>query len=364
MNRRSFIKGAIALSACSTLMPWLSACSVSVKTVFASAFTDKANRHYVGWFDQQGHLHGRVEISERAHDLAYIKSQNRIIAFARRPGVKLHVIDVASKLVVQEINAQPQHHFFGHGVLNADESLLFTTENYFDEHMTERDGLITVRDTKGFSIVGQFSSHGVGPHQLAMLSDNQTLVIANGGIHTHPAKSREKLNLDTMQPNLSYINTFNGELVAKHQLRDKHLSIRHLCVANDDTVYFGCQYQGAVYQVNPLIYGHRIGEQIQPMQATDNEWMRFKQYIASLSVNDQNALAVTSPRGGVVSIWDRSTRELKSLLTLDDTAGIASSKTTFIATTGRGNLVGVDKALNAINQHQIRWDNHLISFMA
>ena len=100
------------------------------------------------------------------------------------------------------------------------------------------------------------------------------------------------------------------------------------------------------------------------VQATDNEWMRFKQYIASLSVNDQNELAVTSPRGAVVSIWDRSTRELKSLLTLDDTAGVASSKTTFIATTGRGNLVGVDKALNAINQHQVRWDNHLITFMA
>ena len=69
MNRRSFIKGTVALSACSTLMPWLSACTVPAKTVFASAFTDKANRHFVGWFDEQGHLYGRVEISERAHDL-------------------------------------------------------------------------------------------------------------------------------------------------------------------------------------------------------------------------------------------------------------------------------------------------------
>lgn len=363
MNRRSFIKGAVALSASSSLMPWLSACSLSAKTLFASAFTDKENQHYVGWFDEQGHLYGRVEISERAHDLAYLKSQNRIIAFARRPGTKLHIIDVASKLVVKELNAQPQHHFFGHGVLNADESLLFTTENYFDEQITERDGLITVRNTKDFSIVQQFSSQGVGPHQLALLSDNQTLVIANGGIHTHPVKSREKLNLDTMQPNLSYINTLNGELMAKHQLPDKHLSIRHLCVANDDTVYFGCQYQGAVYQLNPLIYAHKIGQKIQSMKATENEWMRFKQYIASLSVNDKNELAVTSPRGGVVSIWDRNTRKLKSLLALDDTAGVANSTGRFIATTGRGNLVGVDKALSAINKYQIRWDNHLINFM-
>ena len=81
MNRRSFIKGAVALSASSCLMPWLSACSLSAKTLFASAFTDKENQHYAGWFDEQGHLYGRVEISERAHDLAYLKSQNKIIAF-------------------------------------------------------------------------------------------------------------------------------------------------------------------------------------------------------------------------------------------------------------------------------------------
>jgi hypothetical protein len=34
--------------------------------------------------------------------------------------------------------------------------------------------------------IGEFEAHGMEPHDIALLSDGRTMVIANGGIRTHP----------------------------------------------------------------------------------------------------------------------------------------------------------------------------------
>ena len=50
-----------------------------------------------------------------------------------------------------------------------------------------------------------------GPHEIRLLPQGDTLVVANGGIETHPDSGRSKLNLPTMRPNLAYI-TIDGAL--------------------------------------------------------------------------------------------------------------------------------------------------------
>ncbi len=52
---------------------------------------------------------------------------------------------------------------------------------------------------------GEFASGGVGPHEIRRMPGSDVLVIANGGIATHPGSSRAKLNIPKMQPNLAYI---------------------------------------------------------------------------------------------------------------------------------------------------------------
>ena len=46
-----------------------------------------------------------------------------------------------------------------------------------------------------FARVGEFPTHGVGPHELLLLGDGRTLAVANGGIETHPDFGRAKLNI-------------------------------------------------------------------------------------------------------------------------------------------------------------------------
>jgi hypothetical protein len=41
--------------------------------------------------------------------------------------------------------------------------------------------------------VGELSTHGVGPHQALLLSDNQTLVVANGGLLAAPSHAKKIL---------------------------------------------------------------------------------------------------------------------------------------------------------------------------
>ncbi|HBM41824.1 MAG TPA: DUF1513 domain-containing protein, partial [Sulfitobacter sp.] len=62
------------------------------------------------------------------------------------------------------------------------------------------------------------------------LPGGDTLVVANGGIDTHPDSGRAKLNIPTMRPNLTYIN--DRRILEQIELpHDMHRnSIRHLAV--------------------------------------------------------------------------------------------------------------------------------------
>ena len=82
----------------------------------------------------------------------------------------------------QLISAATGRHFYGHGCLSADKSVLFTTENDYDAVK----GVIGIRDAKDFQSVGEYSSYGIGPHDIHLMPDGKTLVVANGGIQTHP----------------------------------------------------------------------------------------------------------------------------------------------------------------------------------
>jgi hypothetical protein len=103
--------------------------------------------------------------------------------------------------------------------------------------------------------IGEFSAYGVEPHDIALLADGRTMVIANGGIRTHPDKGTEELNLPDMRPPLVYVDVATGDLLEEHVLAPElhQLSIRHLAIASGDTVVFGCQYRGPEQDAPPLV---------------------------------------------------------------------------------------------------------------
>jgi hypothetical protein len=192
LDRRAFL-ASLAGTACVLALP--KSVSAAFKPErFASARMDDRGIYSAALFDlERGDLRA-VELPARGHDIALRPGGSECVAFARRPG-RVGVAVPMDKRPPVWFESKPDRHFFGHGVFSADGRLLYTTENDYDHGR----GVIGVRDaTDGYKQVAELDGHGVGPHDLALLSDGRTLVIANSGILTHPDSYREELNLNTM----------------------------------------------------------------------------------------------------------------------------------------------------------------------
>lgn len=300
-------------------------------------------------------------IGLRGHGVVAHPKQHAVLVMARRPGNLMYLIDQNSGEVLKTITAAPTHHFYGHGVFSKDGNTYWSTENNVDTG----EGLIVCRDSTTFDTLIQFPSYGIGPHQLEFLNHQSVLVVANGGILTRPDQPRKKLNLDTMEPNLSYIDIATGKLLAQYKPEFHQQSLRHLTVSPKDQVAVGIQYEGDPTRVVPLVVFHSGEDQLLNGIVNDeSEWQRFNQYTASLACSDEK-LCVTSPRGGVVSFWDMQTRKLTQFSEFKDCAGAGwhTKNQSFVVSSGEGFVRWYDQAsLKVSNEHHfkgIQWDNHL-----
>ena len=189
------------------------------------------------------------------------------------------------------------------------------------------------------------------------------LVIANGGIETHPDTGRTKLNIADMAPNLTYIA--NGAVVGVAEL-GKELrknSIRHLAVSKTGQVAFAMQWQG-LEGFPPLVGMHAFGAQIKTFVAPALDLEKMQGYAGSIAfAGDERHVAVTSPRGGNVHIYDAIDQSLAASIELSDVSGVAAFELGVVISSGRGVLKHLSLASRPKNfqSSHIRWDNHLVA---
>ena len=194
----------------------------------------------------------RIVLPARGHDIAVRPTPGRdgpeVVVFARRPGNFAVVLGSGDRKPLW-FSTRADRYFYGHGVFSADGRLLYTTENDFEAGV----GRIGVRDaTNGYMQIGELTSGGVGPHDLALMPDKRTLVVANGGIKTHPDTPRLELNLSSMEPSLAYVDAFTGDLVERHALSPAmhQLSIRHLAVGKEAPDIDGPDQDGVRFKLS------------------------------------------------------------------------------------------------------------------
>jgi hypothetical protein len=271
----------------------------------------------------------QTTMPERVHDIVVqpiaqdnhsnVEKRRDVVVMGRRPSEKFWVLSTSNGQVQYAIKADVNRHFYGHACYSLDGDLLYVTEN----DTVSLAGKIGIYDANdAYKKVAEFDSYGIGPHELIMHPDSETLVIANGGIKTEQA-SREELNLDTMQPSLVYLNRYDGTLLEQVTPEHNQMSIRHLAMHDDGSVMIGIQFQGEKHINVPLVLTHQRGDVgFTPLTMPNNQWQRFHQYIASVAVDsDRNLLCVTTPIGGCAAIYDLHTRELIDEVSLPDCAG-------------------------------------------
>lgn len=334
-------------------------------TRFLSAADDEQGGHCLLGIRADGHLNYCLPVPHRAHEARVLDDQLAIY-FARRPGRECYVVDMHHGELMGTLNADEGEHFCGHGCVSEDGQFLFLTTYAYNRRM----GVVAVHETRPpFRKLTQFNTHGLDPHQLALLPGGDTLVVANGGILTHPNSQREMLNLDTMAPSLAYLRAQSGELVDQVMPPHHQISLRHLAVSATGLVVVGAQdhTSGIEARPHPLVFQHQQGRALREFPAQPADWRQMNQYIASVALSADGRLALsTTPRGNLISLWDLAGNRLMGHFTVRDVAGAAwvSAENSFMVSNGMGQLVYLRIAPEphlelATHTPGMHWDNHL-----
>lgn len=367
IHRRHFIAGLGALSFTGLVPLPGNAANRGTGTLYIGANRAPDGSYHVAGLTPSGGRAFEIALPSRGHGIAVRPDGKQAIAAARRPGRFGLVIDVAEGRIKTRLKLPPARHFYGHGAFSADGRLLFTTENDIDTG----NGIVGVWDAaNNYQRLREFPSHGIGPHELLLAPDGRTLVVANGGILTHPDTGRRKLNIPTMTPSLAYIDPADGRLIEAHGFDDpRHrlLSIRHLALRGDGTVGVALQDEGPKGDMLPVVAFHRQGERTLDLAAAPHGVARrLNGYAGSAALAaDGRTLAISAPRGGLITFWDVERRAFIDTCRITDGCGVAPlGKHDFIATSGQGGAFRLDhhesRLLSGPFARQRQWDNHLI----
>ncbi len=379
IKRRGFVAQAAALIA----LPMLGSLSTPARGqglgprlgsgLFFSAWSDQHEQHFIGVFHVSGQLYSRFPVPSRGHSACVSHDGRFAVFFARRPGRWMCMLDLngskmnGSKMrggkMRKTVAAIDGRHFFGHGVFSPDARRLFVSENDYANNR----GVIGVYETDNLKRIGEFPSFGVEPHELAILSGGKTLVVANGGIETHPDFERRKLNLSSMASSLAYIDLASATVQERVEPPHHQLSLRHLTVTPDDRVIVGAQYQGPAGDDQALMFAHASGGELIPLSGQPLTAQRaLNQYIASVICCGGGQFVLgTAPRGGKVSIWDVHRQSWIADIDLHDVAGgaLTAQLTTVLLTSGSGAIYAMEigrwQARLVHRQPRLHWDNHL-----
>jgi len=381
-SRRHFLKGLI----CSACAPYSLSAPIKLeleKVKLYSAATDHKGDHWLVIANAKGETLNQLRLPSRAHQVFKHPSLPLLCVVARRPGKYLSLVHLNTGTLIKTISPSKGYHFYGHGLFTHDGRYLVTSEN----HIESGEGRITIRDRLSeFSIVYQYDSQGIGPHEIKLSTDGLVLVVANGGIKTHPDKGREKLNLNTMRPSLVYLELLTGKLLEKVSLPKQlhQLSIRHIDINHHDQVVIAMQYQGDITDQVALMGTHNRGEDIRLLNAPINSYLAMKHYCGSVCFDFSGMYAAaTSPKGNRVTIWDTVKGNIIDELRCRDACGVAAlGKQGFMVSSGAGKLYHYNiehkeikqllpqslltnssqmepQIYTQIHSKRMAWDNHL-----
>ncbi|MFP4327092.1 MAG: DUF1513 domain-containing protein [Paracoccaceae bacterium] len=307
----------------------------------------------------QGEMRFRVPLPARGHAGAGHPRRAEAVAFARRPGTFALVLDCATGDVLHRLTPPDGRQFNGHGVFAEGGRTLFTSEQASDTS----EGLIGIWDVEaGYARTGEMSTHGIGPHDLRLMPDGETLVVANGGIATDPT-DRRKLNIATMRPNLAYLSG-TGRLRELVELAPelRQNSIRHLAVRADGLVGFAMQWEGVPGVAPPLLGLHRQGQAPVLAEAPLADELAMRGYAGSVAFTGAgDELAITSPRGGRLHRFSDQ-GAFRGAVARDDICGLAPRPDGYLASDGLGGLIAIGPdGPAALGRFDCAWDNHIVT---
>lgn len=362
MQRRTFILGsASALALGGGLTALLSKSSLA--GTLLSAFEDMRGDQYVGGLDLSSRQMFGARVPVRAHGNAIDpRDPMRVLFFARRPGTQAFEFDRATNTVRTVCETPAGRHFAGHGLFSANGEWLFTPEHDYENIR----GIVAVRDARTFDVVAEIDTGGIDPHEIAFSPDRSKLIIANGGILTHPRSYRRKLNIPTMDPSLTIVDAARGARLEQWRLPEHLLSIRHMAVTSDGRVAVGLQFEGDAQRAPALAALYEPGSGLRALELPPSAQSQSRGYVSSIALSEQqDVIAAACPYGKGIACWSLSTGAFAGFLSADETYGLSRlADGTLVASQRDGTLYTLSDAhsrsrfVTVDRASPIRWDDH------
>lgn len=298
----------------------------------------------------------------RGHGLAVDpRNPDEVLVIARRPGTTAVRFNLQSGQIRSRVDSLENRHFFGHACFSADGRHAYFTENDIDTGQ----GLVTVRDGTDLRLLDEWPSHGIGPHELILMPDGQTLAVANGGILTLPETGRVKRNLGNIESSLVYLDANSGRLLGKYSVPSRQLSLRHLAVTPFGRIAAALQFEGSRSQTGvQLLMFHQGSKALEFAAAPGEDWDGMRHYAASVAYDPaSDRFALSCPVGNRLACWS-SAGVYAGSIEVPRVSGIAFSKDAGYATNEAGQVFDVDlerlSVCQVSRQPNVRWDNHLV----
>ncbi|PPC75442.1 DUF1513 domain-containing protein [Pokkaliibacter plantistimulans] len=379
ISRRRLLQRSLALTAMLSGPAKVLADTTDGQDLILSAFDDQHGQHFFGGFDELGSQRFAVPLPGRAHGIAIHPSDSVCAVIARRAGTFLSIVSLPEGRHLQTLNNPAQRRFYGHAAFSPDGQRLFTSENDY-EHQR---GVIGVWQWDGQQLrrTDEWLSGGEGPHEVIMHPDGQ-LLVANGGVITHPDTGRDMLNLDTMHPNLSFIDIQTGQVSRQLDLPSalQRLSIRHLSVSSSGVIACALQYAGGVAlpdsasKVVPLLALLRPHDDHLQLVHLPEGPEFHRNYIGSVCWDiEGHWLALTAPQGSRAYFFNALPQDENSAgrwgasITYSDTCGITQDSVagSFLISSGSGGVISYSpmdgdwQPMPDSFVRRQRWDNHM-----
>lgn len=358
-ERRAFLQAA-GLGFAASLLPQQLRALERNELVFASSVQTASGGYGAVLLGERGDLIASIELPDRGHDITISREAGRGVVFARQPGTFAVVFDPTGKQAPVTLTSVAGRHYYGHGVFSPDGRLLYATESDFEA----AQGVVGIYDASdGYRRIGEFPTYGTGPHEMLLMPDGVTFVVANGGIETHPDFGRAELNIETMDPSVVFIDRRDGRLVGQLRLDAglHQLSIRHMAIDGRGRVWFGCQYKGAPGDSPQLVGYATMDGAINLIELPPGTLADLRNYVGSVAASaDGTTVAVSSPEGDLLVAIDVEGKRPVLVETLRNGCGLAADGGGFIATSGEGEMIGIAGAVRDRQSFDFLFDNHML----
>ena len=98
-------------------------------------------------------------------------------------------------------------------------------------------GRVTLREPRSLKIIGDFSTHGIAPHEVRLLDDGVHAAIANYGTTVASAGSSDYgIPRHIVEASVTIVDINSGQLIEKY-FGNKREELRHLCVKDRETIF-------------------------------------------------------------------------------------------------------------------------------